>query len=447
MQVLPRTEAGFRVLPAVVGLLGVALFWRWSAFLPAGARLSLTGLFGALPPLLTWTHLFKHYTADIAAALAVTLAMEAFLRAPPEMRRPYRLALLVGLSLGFSFAVFFWVPLVLGLIVWTAWLRRGGASFWGHLRPALVLAALALAYCRFWPNDPSTFLQFAPGSVPPASYAERARWLVLQCGRVVATPLLPIPVAVQAVGLVVGAVVAWKERRSAGLWLFPILALMAVAGALGFFPLAGGRFTVFLFPLVFMTFGLGLRALSTGGAGMLAGRFGADAGPWATAGLAIMAVALAGPGLHDFLAERDARPREQIAGAIAALHREYREGDGVFLNRLALAGWQWYAHDRSHVVGVWRRSPSGTEVYVGRGELFHDETFAEDLRRVFAAGKRRVFFLLAHLEVLPGREADRAFVRRHLSPLGDVEEVHDAGGALLWRVTPRGSPKPPAPGP
>ena len=431
MQLLPRTEAGFRVLPALLGLLSLVLFWKWSEFLPPATRIGLTGLFGALPPLLTWTHLFKHYTADIAATLVVALAAEAFVSAPLEHRRPYRLALVVLVALGFSFPVFFWVPVAFFLIVGSGVRRRGAVPTRGDLRPALVLLVGALAFLRFWPNDPATFLQFAPGSVPPVSWAARVPWLVLQCGSVVTNPLRPIPLALQAVGLAVGGFIAWKGRRLAGLWLFPILALMAAAGVLGRFPLAGGRFTVFVFPLAFMTFGLGLHAIAEGGARALESRFGVRARGWAPAGLVLAAFALAVPGLRAFVAERDDRPREQVQGALAVLKKEYAEGDGVFVNRLALAGWQWYAGDRSREVGAWRRSPSGIEVYVGRDERFREQSFAEDMRRVFGGEKRRVFFLLTHLEAAPGRETDLAFVRRHVAPFGDVEELHASGGALL----------------
>jgi hypothetical protein len=87
------------------------------------------------------------------------------------------------------------------------------------------------------------------------------------------------------------------------------------------------------------------------------------------------------------------------------------------------------------------------DVYVGSDERFRDQSFAQDMTVVFGAGKRRVFFLLSHLETPAGRETDTAFVRRHVSRFGDVCEVHAEGGALLWRVTPRSWPTLPASAP
>lgn len=431
MAVLPHTEAGFRWVSVLAALLAVSLFWKWSRFLPLPARCGLTLLFGLLPPLVTYSHLFKHYTADIAATIAVVLALEGFMSTPGAQRRPWCLGIAVAVALGFSFPVYFFVPVALVLIL------REGASLRRRL-PALALLVVAVTYALAWGNDPATFLPFAPGSVPPPGLAERASWLVVQCGRVVATPLLPIPLFVQSLGLAAGFVHAVKRRQVAGLWSAAVLLEVAGAGALGQFPLAGGRFTVFLFPLVFMTFGLGLvalyeglvRALEHGG---LRGNARRMAAPLAAAAL----LALAAPGLRAHLEGRDGRPREQIGDAIVALRRVYQEGEGVFVNRLALAGWQWYSGDRSDVVGQWRRAPSGMDVYVGTDERLRDLTFAADMRRVFGAGKRPVFFLLTHLEAEPPlREADATFILRHAARYGEVAQLHAHEGALLWRITP-----------
>jgi hypothetical protein len=420
MALLPHTEAGFRLVPSLIGWIAVLLYWRWARVFQTGPRLVFTALFAALPPLLTWTHLFKHYTADIAATLAVVLAIENAVGPPPSARRSWLLAAVAVLALGFSFTAAFWVPIVAVVLV----IRKA------PLPAAAVLAATA-AYLWSWPNDGAAFFPFAHGSVPPPGLLDRLTWAVVQCAKVTAAPLLPIPLPVLALGLAAGIVAAVRERQPAGLWHLALLPLVALAGLMGRFPLAEGRFTVFLFPLAFMTLAVGLNALWDK---VPRTTWPPPARTVAAVAAALALLAFAIPSVTAHWRGED-RPREQIAPAIEAMRAARREGDRVFVNRLALGGWKYYARDPSDVVGRWRRTSDGIDVYVGSDVSFREDTFSDDMRRVFEGG-RRVFFVLTHLDA-----QEHAFVRKHAVQHGDVRELHAADGAWTWLVTPP-SPSP-----
>jgi hypothetical protein len=421
-------------VPAALGLLAVLLFWCWARGFRLAPRLVFTALFAVLPPLVVWTHLFKHYTADIAATLAVVLAVERALQEPDDAHAAWILAGVSVLALGFSFPVAFWMPIVVGVTAVRVRRQTSRAARWRAVLPAIAVFAATAAYLVFWPNVGAGFLQFAYGSAPPAALLDRLRWCVAQCAKVAAAPLLPLPLPIVALGLAVGPVVAVRERGIAALWFPLLLPLVALAGWVGQFPLAEGRFTLFLYPLIFMTFAVGLNAAW-------------DAIPrtsWPSSARAVTSVlaatvllALAAPSVTAHLEGRD-RPREQIAPAIDIMRAAYRDGDGVFVNRLALGGWKYYARERSDEVGTWRRTPDGIEVYVGSDLAFRDDTFDADMRRVFTR-RGRVFFVLTHLEA-----PERAFVLKHAARWGEVKEIHARDGAWTWIVTRRPSAPEPA---
>ncbi len=332
------SEAALRLVPLLAGLASLPLFFLVAKQVlpPAGAGAALV-LFAALDGPIIYSSEVKQYSSDICFTLAVLAAGLAAADRKLTRRRTIGLAAVGAVAVWFSHPVTFVLAGIGVSLLVPAVLARDRARL-ERLAPVFAIwaasfAGVYLVNIRHLPKGLGTyFLVIPPTSGQDVTTAARS-FEGLVAGEL--SLHLPAPLAVVG-GMLVVIGAWWLGRRSPvrlSMLLLPVPIAAAASGA-GDYPW-GGRFTLFLVPIVLLLAVAGGVAIANG--------------PWRLARtvavvlvVAIGLPSLATAGWHLLKPQRI----EEIVPAVQTLEARYRNGDTIYMNATAQYALRYYAVDR-----------------------------------------------------------------------------------------------------
>ena len=423
--VLGNHEYSLRLLPFLAGCLALLVFWRFTRQLlqPVGALFALL-LLAVSGYLISYAAQVKQYGVDMTIALLLYWFALHLLRKDASPKETLLLAGLGALAVWCSHPAVFVLAGIGLVLIGQAWLKkdRRQAFFYGlaALFWLLNFAALYLIQYRslaansyltgFWADY---FLPLTP-SAPVWIMDSLAGLFNIPGGLPGGWPSL-VMLVLFLIGLVS---LFWREQR--WVWMFTIcLALTLAASALQKYPF-GGRMGLFALPGLLLCAGEGLEALrSLFGSRRVLG----------TAAALLLAVSLAfGP--LSLAVSQAAAPKmsENIGPTMAYLQTNYRPGDGIYLYRMAIPAYRYYAPkyklDNAPVL-------NGTDLHLDR------QAYAAEVKQL--AGSKRIWFLFSHLTD-PEYVQDRDAILAAADNLGvRKREFSQPGTSInlyLYEVTP-----------
>ena len=338
------SEEALRLVPLIAGIVSLPLYLYVArrVLAPAAAAGALL-LFASVNGLVYYAAELKQYSLDVAVALlllAVALAVES---RPLTVRRALALGGVGAAAVWVSHpAVFMLAGIGTTLLVWAlvqrnrrrlgllalaagAWLASFAAVYVVTLRELAVKDSFGGAGSEF----------YLP--LPPTSGDE-----VLRLGRELSPFLtgdlglqLPVPLAVLAalLGVAGGISLARRSPQRFFLLVAPV-GFAAVASALEQYPW-GGRFVLFLLPLVPLALLEGARVLAESRL---------RAGPvLAAVLLGVVAAPSLGSAAYHLVSPRTV---EETEPAVRSLGRRFSRGDALYLNHYAQYAFRYYAQHR-----------------------------------------------------------------------------------------------------
>ena len=427
----------FWLLPLLAGLISLLLFRRLAQLtLPAVAANGALALFAVNAGLIRYSSELKPYEFDVAATLGVLVVGLLAWRRGFGPRDALTLAVVGLLAVFFSYpAVLVLVAVLIGAALAIALARRRDAVRGFALVAGIWAAAFAVVYAVFVPNleklqehDLDVF--YLP--LPPTSGAELHRLGSALGGELAGDVALGLPTAI---AVIAGALIVlsplYLARRSlfAALELVLIVIVTVIAAGADQYPW-GGRFTLFLVPvLIVCVFG--------GACALVSVRSGATAASLLV--IAVLAVPVAEAAYHLFVP----RNIEESKPLIDRLARQWRTGDTLYLNASAQFAFRYYTQYRGDGSPLWtiRPAPGGPAatapalrsvppwLFVAPSAVT-SQALAHRAERL-AAQHRRVWVLVTHL--------DDANLRPFERPPSSVRlvESNRATGAALYLLAGR----------
>jgi hypothetical protein len=408
------TERAMRLLPLLCGcaaMVGFTLLAR-RCLRPVAAVVAVA-LFASHDSLIYYSSEVKQYSTDVLAAVALLWVAERCRASRLSAGWVLAYAVLGAVTIWFSHAAIFVVAGVGAALALVA-AREGDWAGLGRLVaagtvPAGSLSVLYsvslrhLAHSEFLQDYwASAFLPF-----PPRGWADVRQSLRLFY-ELVSRPgeLHPAPLGAAVVLLGIG-VLGRGRRAHLAIWLAPA-ALLAVAAALGKYPM-GGRLALFLVPALLLLVGAGIGWVVESRA-----RWAAAAG-WIAA-----AVLVAVPLWRDARLVMHPRMRQEIRPVLRVVAEHHWAGDRVYVQSDCWPAFSFYARE----FGL-------NEAGAVRGR-FPEEALAEYHRDLDAfAGAPRVWVLFSHIRATEGEDADR-YILGELDRMGRRLETYRADGAAAY---------------
>jgi uncharacterized membrane protein len=436
--VFGSSEAVFRFLPLVAGLVSLVLFHRLArlSLAPAAANGAIA-FFAVNNALIRYSSEVKPYEVDVAATLAVlVLGVTAWQRGF-DVRDSARLAAggLVAVFLSYA-AVLAIATVLVAAAIAVALGRRREAARGFALVAGVWGATFAVVYAVFLPNvhrlqTRSLTVFYLP--LPPTSAAELHRLASALGGELSDTAGVGLPVAIAVLaGVLIVLSPLGLARRSpfAGLAVILLVVVVVIAAGADRYPW-GGRYILFLVPVLL----IGVL----GGASAL-GSFRGGAVAATVLVLVVLAVPVAEAAYHLFVP----RKIEEAKPLIVRLAQQWRHGDTLYLNASAQYAFRYYSEYRGlderpsdSSAALWPIVPApGGEAGTAPALRSVPPSFlvaAADVssqalaRRVerLATRRPRVWVLLTHI-----RAVDRRPFEQPSSSVRLVEADRTTGGAL-----------------
>lgn len=345
------SEDVFRLLPLVAGLLSLLLFYRLArTSLPPLAANAALALFAFNNGLIRYSSEAKPYSLDVAATLAVLLLGLRAWRRGFEPRSAALLAVGGLVAVFFSYAAVLALVAVLIAAAIVVLLERRREA-WGGL--ALVVAvwgaSFAVVYAVLLPNvhalqQRGLTVFYLP--LPPTSGADVHRLASSLGGELTSDVGLDLPrvlAALAGVLIVLAPFGLARRSRFAAIALSLLVVVVVVAAGADRYPW-GGRFTLFLVPILLLGVAAGAAALAALRGGALVGTLLA---------LAFLAVPTVRAVDHLF------KPRkvEEVKPLVVRLSQGWQRGDTLYLNASAQYAFRYYSEYR----GLDKRPGGGSQ--------------------------------------------------------------------------------------
>jgi len=420
--VLGNHEYSLRLLPFLAGCLALPVFWVLARQLvkPVGALFALL-LLAVSGYVISYAAQVKQYELDMTIALLLYLFSMRLLRAAPCAKCPvggkdvWLLAGLGALAIWCSHPAVFVLAGIGSVLIAQAWLKKDrrqallyglAAGFW-----MLNFAALYLIQYRglasnsyltgFWAD----YFMPLSAAAPAWAFDSLAGLFVIPGGLQGGWPSFAM-LALFLIGLVS---LFWRDTRSGPVctlwvggwvWMFAIsLALTLAASSLQKYPF-GGRMGLFALPGLLICAGEGLETLrvaATRTAPRESAAFTAKLHLGTAAALLLAGVLAYGP--STLAVDQAIAPKmtENIAPTMAYLQANYRPGDGIYLYRMAIPAFRYYAPKYKFTDAP---VVNGTDLHLDR------QNYAAEVKKL--AGNQRAWLLFSHMtdpEYVQDREA------------------------------------------
>ncbi len=388
---LGNRELSLRLFPFLMGCLSLIVLWLVSRQLikPLGGIFVLL-IFASSRYLVSYGAEVKQYAVDAAITLLLYLLGLWLLRKTPTKRDYFLLAVLGGLSIWMSHpAVFTLGGIGLTLIVsaalkkeWKGALGHGLASaFWALNFATLYLiqyrGLAANAYLTgFWSE------YFMPLSVSAPAWAlDRLGGLFYNPGGM----SVDVPSALILI-LFLAGVVSLFQRERRWVWMFVLsLVFTLAASSLGKYPF-GGRMGMFAVPGLLICAGEGIEVLRRLFTQPNRQFFAQQPALGLVVTLALVGYLAFTP--LSFAVELALKPKmaENIAPTMAYLKINYRQGDIIYLYRVSIPAYRYYAP---------KYGLNGASVVTGSDFHGNIESYCAEVKQL--AGNKRAWLLFSHL--------------------------------------------------
>jgi Dolichyl-phosphate-mannose-protein mannosyltransferase len=438
LDLLGESELALRFVPFLASLAALVLFRQVARSLlaPAPALLA-TVLFAVNEPLLYQSSEAKPYSSDVAVALVL---IWLYLRTASGDERRITLSRLAPLAAAGVVGVWFSYPaaFVLAGIFVALLVRLREPLLAGPLRLLVAmggawavsfLASYTIASQNISTVSGAIFTGSQSGTTRARELASTAWWSFTDPGGFLSSTR-----GVAALALVMGLVAFARRDRVQSLALLAVPGVLAaVAALIEKYPL-GGRFTLFLVPLMLILVAAGVHELAT------TSRHRALVG-------AALVILLAGPPLAQ-AAKHVLHPtvREQVRPLLVHLVHDWRPGDTLYVYRNAQYALRFYGEcgdcDVPPFPFAVRPAAPGTlvrgfpaavasappELVVGtdRGSAGRDLTDLDALR-----GRDRVWILISHADSPNGLDEQQLF-KAYADKIGRRLDSHEEPGAALY---------------
>ncbi len=414
--VLGNHEYSLRLLPFLAGCLALWLVWRLArqVILPVGGVFALI-LFASSRYVVSYSAQVKQYSLDVCVTLLLYLLGLSLSRKDTTNKDFYLLALLGGLAVWLSHAAVFTLG-GLGLVL------IGAALLKKDWRKALIYGLVAV----FWSINfvvlyliqysnlaANTYLtSFWAEYFMPLSISAPV-WMLEQLAGLFYIPgglSIGVP-AVVILALFLTGMFSLFQRERYWIWMFALsLVLTLAASSLDKYPF-GGRMGMFALPGLLICAGEGLELPRR----LFVSR--------PVAGLA-SALLLVGALVYvplTFSIETALKPKmaENIAPTMAYLKNNYRPTDVIYLYRLSIPAFRYYAPKYEL-----------ENVRVFNGADFHLKRAGYQLELDQLAGNKRVWFLFSHLADYENVD-DRDYILNYANQIGGMKrEFSDPGTSI-----------------
>ena len=413
---LGNHEFSLRLFPFLAGCLALLCFW-WLArqlLQPLGALFSLL-LFSVSAYVISYAAQVKQYGVDAAVSLLLYLLGMRLLRKEPAKWDVWLLGALGALAVWCSHPAVFTLA-GLGLVLIFAAFRKNDrrlaviyvliALFWVLNFTALYLiqyrSLAANPYLTgFWADF------FMPLSITaPAWTLDKLSGLFNIPGGI--TGWLP---TLAMLILFLGGLVSLFLRERRWVWMFVIsLVLTLAASALQKYPF-GGRMGLFALPALLICAGEGLDVLVR--------VFGSRKLLGTAAALLLGGLLVYAPLTLAIDQALSPKMTENIAPTMAYLQANYHPGDGIYLYRMSIPAYRYYAPkyklDTAPVL-------NGADLHLDR------QGYAAEVKQL--AGNKRVWFLFSHLTD-PEYVQDRDAILASADQLGARKREFSQPGTLI----------------
>lgn len=338
------SEEALRLVPLLAGIASLPLFLAVArrVLSPAAAGAALL-LFAVLDGPIYYSAEVKQYSVDMCVALAIVAAGLAVLERALTRKDVLGLAALGAVAVWLSHGGLLVLAGVGTTLLALAVLARDGH----RLRQLCVVvgawaasgaAVYAVNVRRLANEGTGVYINLPIAPTSGAELADLVRGFSAFLTEESALRL-PLPLAAAAAGLaILGTVSLARDRFERLLLLAAPVGVVAIASAAGRYPW-GGRFTLFLLPIVPILVVEGARTV---------GRRRIVAAPVLAAALLVLVAlpSVAAAARHVV----DPRTKEEIEPALVTLGRSFAPGDSLYLNRHAQFAVSYYARIR-HTAG------------------------------------------------------------------------------------------------
>ena len=436
--VLGNHEYSLRLLPFLAGCLALPVCWLLARQIvrPVGVLFALL-LLAVSGYVISYAAQVKQYGLDMTIALLLYLFGMRLLRrehiCPVGVpcghfqKDAWLLAALGALAIWCSHPAVFVLAGIGTVLIAQAWLKKENrqALLYGMAAGFWMLNFVALYLIQYRGLAANSYLTgfwadyFMPLSVsaPVWVLESLAGLFIIPGGLQGGWPSLAM-LALFLIGLLS---LFWRERRHAPcgwVWMFAIsLGLTLAASALQKYPF-GGRMGLFALPGLLICAGEGLEVLIH-----LVGRWLAQRGApqyWGTvAALLLVGVLAYGP--WTLAVDQAVTPKmtENIAPTMAYLQANYRPGDGIYLYRMAIPAFRYYAPKYKLADA---QVVNGTDLHLER------QNYAAEVKEL--AGNKRGWLLFSHMTD-PEYVQDRDAILAAADTMGAMKREFSQPGTLV----------------
>ena len=404
-----------RAVPLLAALGALVVFWRLSSrMLGAPGTILAVAMFAISEPLIYYASETKQYSVDVLVAVTLWWTFTA-IKARLDDDRPAAWALVAILG-----AAAIWIShpaiFVLGGVsipaVWHSLrrnarrslvLRTAACAIWGVSFLALYVLFLRVAsvkvYAAYWRGAEAPLL--------PRGVDDLTRYIdfVTMLG---ALPLSRRVFQLVLLGALVGVVALWRRRQRQLAWFAGAFALVWVASALAKYPVTE-RLWLFLAPAVIVLVAAGAEDI-----------WDRTRQTLPVLGPIFACLLLAHPALTAAHAALRPRGREEIRPLLEHARAHYREGDVLYLYRMAEPAALYYARRGLSFPGAIMLGLKPASRYQGEADV-------EKLR-----GRPRVWVLFSHMiKGFDGLDEEKLFLHA-LDRAGVRQDAIRQTGAALY---------------
>lgn len=407
------SEYALRALPVLAAISALFVFWRLiSKILAAAGTIMAVAIFAISEPLIIYAAEAKQYSVDVVIAVILWWSFTtAKARLDDDDLGAWVLVTLLGaMAIWISHPAVFvvggisvhWLWLSLRRATWKSLMLRAGAT----LTWVASFVALYIISLRFATPKLHGYWRGAEAPLVPLTVQDLTKYLDA-ASLVSSLPMGRRVFQLVMLGAVVGVIALWRRHHRQHWWFAGTLALVWLASSLGQYPLTI-RLWLFFAPAMILLVAAGVEEVW---------RRTQQTFPMLAPILACLI--LAHPALAAAHTALRPREHEEIRPLLQHVRAHYRDGDLLYLYRLAKVASLYYAKRGLVFPG---------EVVIGMksADRYQSEADVETLQ-----GHRRVWVLFSHVrETSEGLDDEKLFV--HLLDRAGVrlDAVRQTGASL-----------------